>query len=394
MVTVCGGHLRGLLSIFSSFKFLKLGRYLGRNSNLFRETLSTLRLTKEPGSAGKLEILFLEISKTSSLGKDNKAGGNSLNLFERKLRYLRKGSWVNVKGKVTKELLFRPIRSQSVNNPISVGSSWISLPSRFTFEGFLGASAFSRSISCWSVFEVVRCIFMLKQKQLDIKDTNLALFGTEIEYKVKENSADTELAWKGVDQEGLFIWRIEKFKVVTVPNNGRFYSGDSYIVLNNYKVDKKLLHDVHFWLGRDTSQDEAGTAAYKTTELDTHLKGKPVQYREVMGYESALFMSYFPNFVVSDGGIDSGFKHVQDEKPVTRLYHVKGRKTNLVIRQVPTSHESMNSGDVFIVDNGLSILQWNGSSSSGQERAKSMTWANALASERKSAKVTVFSISL
>ena len=125
---------------------------------------------------------------------------------------------------------------------------------------------------------------MLKQKQLDIKDTNLALFGTEIEYKVKENSADTELAWKGVDQEGLFIWRIEKFKVVTVPNNGRFYSGDSYIVLNNYKVDKKLLHDVHFWLGRDTSQDEAGTAAYKTTELDTHLKGKPVQYREVMGY--------------------------------------------------------------------------------------------------------------
>jgi gelsolin len=61
---------------------------------------------------------------------------------------------------------------------------------------------------------------------------------------------------------------------------------------------EKLAWDVHFWLGKETSQDEAGTAAYKTVELDDHLRGAPVQHREVQGYESPLFRSYFDKFTV------------------------------------------------------------------------------------------------
>ena len=41
-------------------------------------------------------------------------------------------------------------------------------------------------------------------------------------------------------------------------------------------------------------QDEYGTAAYKTVELDTYLDDKPIQHREVEGHESELFLSYFP----------------------------------------------------------------------------------------------------
>ena len=37
---------------------------------------------------------------------------------------------------------------------------------------------------------------------------------------------------------------------------------------------QELLHDVHFWIGKYSSQDEYGTAAYKTVELDTFVSMK------------------------------------------------------------------------------------------------------------------------
>jgi hypothetical protein len=54
-------------------------------------------------------------------------------------------------------------------------------------------------------------------------------------------------------------------------------------------------------------QDEAGTAAYKTVELDTLLGGAPVQHREVQGYESESFLEIFSHYGglrILQGGID------------------------------------------------------------------------------------------
>ena len=56
------------------------------------------------------------------------------------------------------------------------------------------------------------------------------------------------------------------------------------------------MYDAHFWIGKQSSQDEYATAAYKTVELDTYLKDAAIQYREVEGAESAKFLGYFKQF--------------------------------------------------------------------------------------------------
>eukprot|EP00497_Spongosphaera_streptacantha_P001730 TRINITY_DN2297_c0_g1_i2.p1 TRINITY_DN2297_c0_g1~~TRINITY_DN2297_c0_g1_i2.p1 ORF type:complete len:168 (-),score=22.26 TRINITY_DN2297_c0_g1_i2:15-518(-) len=161
-----------------------------------------------------------------------------------------------------------------------------------------------------------------------VADTNVEGIGGEENRELREAAAKTEKAWKGAGTKpGLQIWRIEKFKVKKWPTTryGEFYSGDSYIVLNT-KVDKegKLSYDVFFWLGSQTTKDEAGTAAYKTVELDDLLGDEPVQYREVQGNESRVFTDCFPKLTILEGGIDSGFNKVKPTEYVPRLMHITG----------------------------------------------------------------------
>jgi len=202
---------------------------------------------------------------------------------------------------------------------------------------------------------------MLKQKNYDIGDTNLANFGSELEKNVKTAAALSDPEWNELansePEVGLKIWRIEKFAVKKLPKEeyGEFFSGDSYILINTYKKEEKFQFDIHFWLGAETTQDEAGTAAYKTVELDDVLKGSPVQHREVEGHESHLFLKYFKKIGgirILEGGIESGFTHVEAETYRPRLLWIKGKKVIRVV-EVELSGKSLNSGDVFILDNGL-----------------------------------------
>ncbi|URD82052.1 Villin headpiece domain, partial [Musa troglodytarum] len=119
-------------------------------------------------------------------------------------------------------------------------------------------------------------------------------------------------------------------------------------------------YDIHFWIGKDSSQDEAGTAAIKTVELDAVLGGRAVQHRELQGFESDKFLSYFkPCIIPLEGGFTSGFKKPEEQKFETRLY-------------VPFARSSLNHDDVFILDTEKKIYQFNGSNSNVQERAKAL----------------------
>uniref|UniRef100_A0A8C7S882 Scinderin n=1 Tax=Oncorhynchus mykiss TaxID=8022 RepID=A0A8C7S882_ONCMY len=94
---------------------------------------------------------------------------------------------------------------------------------------------------------------------------------------------------------GLQIWRIEKMELVPVPENlhGNFYVGDAYVVLHTVKQRESCFYDLHYWLGKECSQDESTAAAIFTVQLDDFLGGKPVQYRELQGFESTAFTRYF-----------------------------------------------------------------------------------------------------
>ncbi|CAA0812756.1 Villin-2 [Striga hermonthica] len=185
-----------------------------------------------------------------------------------------------------------------------------------------------------------------------------------------------EPAFQGAGQKvGTEIWRIENFQPVPLPKSdyGKFYSGDSYIILQTSPgKGGAYLFDIHFWLGKDTSQDEAGTAAIKTVELDAILGGRAVQYRELQGHESDKFLSYFkPCIIPLEGGVASGFKKPEEEEFETRLYICRGKR-NVRLKQVPFIRSSLNHDDVFILDTKEKIYQFNGANSNIQERAKAL----------------------
>ncbi|GAB1598742.1 gelsolin-like protein 2 [Argonauta hians] len=233
---------------------------------------------------------------------------------------------------------------------------------------------------------------LVKGKKYCWKDSNLANFGSDLERQVKKESAQTEPAWEGAGAEvGLQVWRIVKFEVTHWPKEdyGSFYNGDSYIVLNTYTVDdsEDLKYDVHFWIGKDSSQDEYGTAAYKTVELDTLLDDKAVQHREVQGAESELFKSYFENLIILEGGAETGFRHVEAESYRPRLLRFVGSRKNIEMLEVPKHRSCMNDCDVFILDKGDVIYQMNTPNSNKDERFKAVQFLQVLKSDRGNVEV-------
>ncbi|KAE8356812.1 hypothetical protein BDV28DRAFT_40884 [Aspergillus coremiiformis] len=226
-------------------------------------------------------------------------------------------------------------------------------------------------------------------KEYDIKDSNVELIGSEIDHRVKYNSAATEPAWNNGQvgkAPGLWIWRIENFEVVPWPKSraGEFYDGDSYIVLHSYKVgDEKLGHNIFFWLGNKTTQDEAGTAAYKTVELDEFLQGAATQNREVQQYPSEEFVSLFRRISIRTGGVESGFHHVEEETlaEVTKLLRVfkhpnVGHVDSIIVYEVKPTWQSLDDHDVFVLDKGDKIWVWQGQNCSPMEKAKAAQVVN------------------
>ena len=200
-----------------------------------------------------------------------------------------------------------------------------------------------------------------------LEDSNMALFGTEVEKNLKYKNAENEPEWHKIPKEPcLMIWRIEKFCVVPWPKEqyGSFYQGDSYIVLNVSQDGNTLDYTAFMWVGKESTQDETGTAAYKIVELDDFFHGAVDLVYEAQNNESEEFKDLFEDIIIMEGGCPSGFKKVEEDLYKPRLLQVHRQNKTAISEEVPMKISSLNDEDGFILDLGMELHEWRGSKSS------------------------------
>ncbi|XP_020820118.2 LOW QUALITY PROTEIN: villin-like protein [Phascolarctos cinereus] len=195
----------------------------------------------------------------------------------------------------------------------------------------------------------------------------------------KPRRMDLDSSLPSIDMlQGLQIWVIEKMKMVRVPEKayGSFFEGDCYIILHKEKTSRDLSIDIHYWIGKDSAVAEQGAAAAYTAQLDSLLGDIPVQHREVQGCESNVFKSYFKKGIIyKKGSLASGLKHVETNMyHIQRLLHIKGKKP-VTATEVDLSWDSFNKGDVFLLDLGKVLIQWNGPEANLSEKSRGLALA-------------------
>jgi len=171
------------------------------------------------------------------------------------------------------------------------------------------------------------------------------------------------------------VFRVEMFDLVEVPEekHGIFFSGDCYVILYAYSDGSKDHYIIYYWLGDHCSQDEAGAAALRTTELDDRLGGFPVQVRVVEGKEPAHFLAIFGGkMTIFQGGRASSFdgdEAVDTGIPSSYLLQVRGSsQLNCKAIQEEFSASSLNTNDCFVLVTSEDVIVWYGKGSTGDER--------------------------
>jgi len=87
--------------------------------------------------------------------------------------------------------------------------------------------------------------------------------------------------------------------------------------------------------------------------------------------------------------VSSGFKHVEKDVFPKKLFQVKGKR-NVRVMQVELSYKSLNQGDVFILDAGLKIFQWNGKKANKSERAKGLEVVRDMKDNERGGRAAIF----
>nr|XP_054103184.1 villin-like protein isoform X6 [Callithrix jacchus] len=176
----------------------------------------------------------------------------------------------------------------------------------------------------------------------------------------------------------LHIWITENQKMVPVPEGayGNFFEEHCYVVLHvpqSPTATQGASSDLHYWVGKEAGAEAQGAAATFVQRLQEERGALTVLHREAQAHESDCFRSYFrPGIIYRKGGLPSDLKHVETNMfNIQRLLHIRGRK-HVSATEVELSWNSFNKGDIFLLDLGKMMIQWNGPKTSISEKARGL----------------------
>ncbi|KAG5197455.1 hypothetical protein JEQ12_008184 [Ovis aries] len=193
----------------------------------------------------------------------------------------------------------------------------------------------------------------------------------------------------------LHIWIIENLQMVPVPEPayGNFFEKHCYVVLHvpqRLKATPGAPKDLHYWIGKMAGAGVEGAPGSLLQQLNEALGGAAVQHREVQGHESACFRSYFRSGIIyRKGGLASARKHVETNVyNIQRLLRIRGGK-HVSATEVELSWHSFNKSDVFLLDLGRMMIQWNGPKASAAKKARGLFLTHSLRDRERGGRAQV-----
>ncbi|XP_075404001.1 villin-like protein [Tenrec ecaudatus] len=193
----------------------------------------------------------------------------------------------------------------------------------------------------------------------------------------------------------LHVWIIENLKMAPVPEKayGNFFQGHCYIVLHvpqNPKAPQEPSSDLHYWVGEAASKEAQEAAETFVQRVLQALGGRAVLHREAQGHESDCFLGYFrPGVLYRKGGLASGLRHTETNiYSIRRLLHIRGGK-HVSGTEVALSWNSFNKGDIFLLDLGKVMIQWNGPQSSSSAKARGLALTCSLRNKERGGRAQI-----
>ncbi|MHA1300007.1 MAG: hypothetical protein ACTSO9_11355 [Candidatus Helarchaeota archaeon] len=184
------------------------------------------------------------------------------------------------------------------------------------------------------------------------------------------------------------VYRIEEGQPKKI-DQAVFTSGDAYIV--------DFIDTIYIWIGKDASVDEKFTGAHVATMLDAVRSGTPKIITVDQGSEPLDFKAKVGVIKVVDKDLaESILSHY--EKPVYEpvLYRVSSEEyetiNDIQYIQVPLSKDSLDSEDVFLIDDRQNdkCYIWVGKNASVKEKVVAGRIARNFDAERVGAQYEIF----